>query len=149
MDEQIDGKWKEIRSVRFLHPSFQVEGSYPSFDDRGMKTILELSPVGIELRNYDWVNHPINPKKELIIAVWVRLIRTVDGLQLGNWSVTDEDSVPLHLTEWAADNGRPFREALVSATRRLADRVVREIFSLGPPMTDPPEETEKVTPSAL
>jgi hypothetical protein len=129
------------------HPSFQVKGSYPGFDDRGMKTILELSPLGIELRNYDWLSQPtINPKKELIIAVWVRLIRTVDGLQLGYWSVTDEDSVPLHLHEWAADNGRPFREALSSATRRLADRVVREIFSLGSPLSDPPEEeTENVT----
>jgi hypothetical protein len=98
----------------------QIEGSYPAFDSRNMTTMLELSPVGIELRNAEWGVHP---NKQLVLAVWARLIRTVDGLEIGSWYLTQEDSPRLLLNEWAAEGGRRFRERVIETTHRLGDRV--------------------------
>lgn len=103
-----------------------IHGSYPAFDSRGMTTMLELGPVEIELRN-----PPIgvNPDKQLIVRLPTRLIRTVDGLEIGSWYFIDTIGASLSLDRWAAENGQAFRAEARAVTHRLADRVVREIRS--------------------
>jgi len=103
-----------------------IQGSYPAFDSRGMTTMLELGPVEIELRN---PAIGVNPDKQLIVKLSTRLIRTVDGLEIGSWYFIDTLGASLSLDRWAADNGRAFRAEAGAVTRRLADRVVREIGS--------------------
>ncbi len=116
--------------VRFLEreevDAAHIHGSYPALDSRGMTTMLQLDPVEFELRNPEL---GINPDIQLIVRLSVRLIRTVDGLEVGSWYLIDTDSGSLSLDRWAADNGRAFRSEVLEATRRLAHRVLREISS--------------------
>jgi hypothetical protein len=116
--------------VRFLGndevDAAHIQGSYPAFDSRGIPTMLELSHVGIELRN---VGLGIDPVKQLVVTVWARHIRNIDGLEIGAWYFTDTNSIPISLNDWAADNGRAFRAQVIEAIHRHADRVSKAISS--------------------
>jgi len=103
-----------------------IQGSYPTFDSRGIPTMLELSPVGIELRN---VGLGVDPVKQLVMTMSARHIRTLDGYEMGSWYFTDTNSVPISLNDWAADSGYSFRAQVIAAIHRLAGRVLREISS--------------------
>lgn len=104
----------------------KIEDSYPVYDHQGIKTIIELSPVLIELRN---VGLGINPEKQLVLTVSARLMRTIDGFEVAYWYVTHEESGSHSLDTWAAEDGRLFREKVIQASHQLGDRVTKYVVS--------------------
>ncbi len=91
-----------------------------------MNTVVELSEVAVELRAADGA---VNPFRRLFLTVWCRLIRTVDGAELDSRWITDERGGTGSVAEWTDQNAEMFREEITQAAQRLAQQVVKEIFS--------------------
>lgn len=104
----------------------EIEHSYPVLESKGMNTVVDLSEVTVELRAAD---SAVNPSRKLILTVWCRLIRTVDGAELDSRLITDEMGGTRSVAEWADQNAQEFREEVTQASQRLAQQVVKELFS--------------------
>lgn len=104
----------------------EIEHSYPVLDSKGMNTVVDLSEVTVELRAAD---SAVNPFRKLFLTVWCRLIRTVDGAELDSRLITDEMGGTRSVAEWADQNAQAFREEVAQAAQRLAQQVVKELFS--------------------
>lgn len=115
----------------------EIEHSYPALHINGINTVVDLSEITVELRAAD---STVNPLRKLFLTVQYRLIRTVDGAELNRRLITDEMGGIQSVTEWADQSAQVFREELSQATQRLAQQVVKELF------TDTPSENEVQTP---
>lgn len=104
----------------------EIEHSYPVLNSKGINTVVELSGVTVELRAAD---SAVNPFRKLFLTVWCRLIRTVDGAELDSRLITDEMSGTRSVAEWTHQNAQVFREEVTQAAQRLAQQVVKELFS--------------------
>lgn len=104
----------------------ELEHSYPALDSKGMNTVVELSEVTIELRAADGA---VNPFRKLFLTVWCRLIRTVDGAELDSRLITVEMGGTRSAADWADQNAQVFRDEVAQAVQRLAQQVVKELFS--------------------
>ncbi len=104
----------------------EIEHSYPVLDSKGMNRVVDLSEVTVELRAAD---SAVNPFRKLFMTVWCRLIRTVDGAELDSRLITDEMGGTRSVAEWADQNAQVFREEVAQAAQRLAQQVVKELFS--------------------
>ena len=91
-----------------------------------MNTVADLSEVTVDLRAAD---SAVNPFRKLFLTVWCRLIRTVDGAELDSRLITDEMGGTRSVAEWADQNAQAFREEVAQAAQRLAQQVVKELFS--------------------
>jgi hypothetical protein len=91
-----------------------------------MNTVVDLSEVTVELRAGD---SAVNPSRKLFLTVWCRLIRAVDGAELDSRLMTDEMGGTRSVAEWADQNAQAFREEVAQAAQRLAQQVVKELFS--------------------
>jgi hypothetical protein len=91
-----------------------------------MNTVVDLSEITLELRAAD---SAVNPFRKLFLTAWCRLIRTVDGAELDSRLITDEMGGPRSVAEWADQNAQAFREEVAQAAQRLAQQVVKELFS--------------------
>ena len=104
----------------------EIEHSYPVLNSKGMNTVVDLSEVTVELQA---ANSAVNPFRKLFLTVWCRLIRTVDGAELDSRLVTDEMGGTRSVAEWTDQNAQVFREEVSQAAQRLAQQVVKQLFS--------------------
>lgn len=104
----------------------EIERSYPALDSKGMNTVVDLSEVTVELRAPD---RAISPFRRLVLTVWCRLIRTVDGAELDSRWITDERGGTGSVAEWADQDAEAFHEEVTQAAQRLAEQVIKELFS--------------------
>jgi hypothetical protein len=120
----------------------RVENEYPSFKDekteyralasRGIAAVLELTELAVHLRPSGIV---VNPPRILMMDARARLIRTSDGALLDELVITDgtligtDSNVARSLATWANLNNQAFREEVAQAAQRLAQQVVKELFS--------------------
>ena len=120
----------------------RVENEYPSFKDEktafralaswGIDAVLELTELAVHLRPSGIV---VNPPRILMMDARARLIRTSDGALLDERVITDgtligtDSNVARSLATWANLNNQAFREEVAQAAQRLAQQVVKELFS--------------------
>ena len=72
----------------------------------------------------------INPPRHLVISARVQLLRTVDETILDDRIVIEELGPSHLLATWIAKDAQAFRDEVVLAPRRLAERIVTEYFLL-------------------
>ncbi|MGH7216033.1 MAG: hypothetical protein ACREIG_02225 [Nitrospiraceae bacterium] len=104
----------------------EIGHSYPVLDSKGIKTVVDVSEVTAELGVAD---SAVNPNRQLSMTVRYRVIRTVDGAELDSRLITDESGRSRSVTEWADENAQVFREEITQAAHRLAQQIVKELFS--------------------
>ncbi len=114
--------------------------AYRALATNGIDAVLELSELAIHLRPSVF---DVNPPRRLMIATHARLIRTSDGALLDERVITEDDSrAAWSLATWANPNEQAFREEVTQAAQRLAQQVVKELFS------DTHSENNVQTPSS-
>ena len=120
----------------------RLVNEYPSFKDektgfrvlasRGIDAVLELTELAVHLRPSGIV---VNPPRILMMDARARLIRTSDGALLDERVITDgtligtDSNVAWSLATWADQNAQVFREEVTQTAQRLAQQVVKELFS--------------------
>lgn len=110
---------------------------------RGVDTLLELDAVSIELDG-----RGINPAVRLVMTASPRLVRTTDGAQL-HWENPEyrrnfeyQSLNANKLVEWAANDGRVFRDEVERGAQVLAGDIVRMLLQ-----SATARAPESVTPS--
>jgi hypothetical protein len=105
---------------------------YRALASKGIDAVLELTELAVHLRPSGIV---VNPPRILMMDARARLIRTSDGALLDDRVITDDtligadSNVARSLTTWADQNAQVFREEVTQAAQRLAQQVVKELFS--------------------
>ena len=108
------------------------KAAYSALASKGIDAVLELTELAVYLRPSDIV---VNPPRTLMMATRARVIRTSDGALLDKRVITvaalsEADlSAARSLTTWAQQNAQVFREEVTQAAQRLAQQVVKELFS--------------------
>lgn len=95
---------------------------YPPLPPHAADTILETTLLGLALVSDSYEEPPA-----LVVAVGFRLGRAKDASPAYEGALA-YTSRRRPLTEWASEQGRPFREEVDRATRSLSERIVDELF---------------------
>jgi len=93
----------------------------------GFGALLEISDTSLALVP---AKLTVNPPRQFLILVNVRLIRTDDKSVLVERIVSSDLGPPRPMDEWMADDARAFREAVPQALQKLAENIVAEAFML-------------------
>jgi hypothetical protein len=119
--------------VESQDPSSQDEkAEYPALSGKGIDAVLELTELAVYLRPSGIV---VNPPRILIMDARARLIRTSDGALLDERVITDgtligaDSNVARSLATWTDQNAQVFCAEVTQAAQRLAQQVVKELFS--------------------
>lgn len=105
---------------------------YRTLASKDIDAVLELTELTVHLRPSGIV---VNPSRILMMDARARLIRTSDGALLDERVITDGTMIGAHsnvarsLAAWADQNAQVFREEVTQAAQRLAQQVVKELFS--------------------
>jgi len=105
---------------------------YRALAGKGIDAVLELTELAVYLRPSRIV---VNPPRILMMDARARLIRTSDCALLDERVITDgtligaDSNVARSLAAWTDQNAQVFREEVTQATQRLAQQVVKELFS--------------------
>lgn len=100
----------------------------------GTDSVLEIGQVQLRL-----VGSAVgSPELAIYLAVNVRLLRVADNTVLAEQGFGGFVSTPRKPGEWAANGGMPFRRALESAIRTLAEWIIDELFLLQEIPAPPP-----------
>ena len=105
---------------------------YRALASKDIDAVLELTELAVHLRPSGIV---VNPPRILMMDARARLIRTSDGALLDERVITDgtligaDSNVARSLATWADQNAQVFREEVTQAAQRLAQQVVKELFS--------------------
>ena len=102
----------------------EIDGCYPAYDAVGIKSVLELSPITVRLENEGL---GLEPDKRLIVSIWVRLIRTIDGSDLVYSYGEERSEFKMSLDRWISNGGEPFQKEVMNAPHRLTDRMIQEM----------------------
>ena len=105
---------------------------YPALSGKDIDAVLELTELTVHLRPSEIV---VNPHRILMMDARARLTRTSDGALLDERVITDstligtDSNVARSLATWAGQKAQVFREKVTQAAQRLAQQVVKELFS--------------------
>jgi hypothetical protein len=104
---------------------------YHALASQGIDVVLELTELTISLRASDTV---VNPPRTLMMNTRARVIRTSDGAVIDKRVIIDDVYLSglctaRSLETWADLNAQAFREEVAQAGQRLAQQVVKELFS--------------------
>lgn len=108
------------------------KAEYPALSGKGIDAVLELTELAVYLRPSGIV---VNPPRILMMDARARLIRTSDGALLDERVITDgtligaDSNVARSLATWTDQNAQVFRAEVTQAAQRLAQQVVKELFS--------------------
>jgi hypothetical protein len=106
-------------------PAPDQEINYGFLADEGIDTVLELSALKSGL----WGEKGLNPPPCFFMTVHTKLIRVTDGSVIYDHTFRYE-SGSSKFTDWASNNGQPFREQLDRCYRTLAQDILDKIISL-------------------
>jgi hypothetical protein len=119
--------YRVIRLDNENSQSNDQKAAYRALASEGIDAVLELTELAIHLRPSEFA---VNPRRILVMDARARLIRTSDGALLDKRVITDDDSrAAWSLATWANPNEQAFREEVTQAAQRLAQQVVKELFS--------------------
>src|SRR5262249_36184502 len=131
-----------LGSERSWHTLVPMSGEGSEAADHEVGTVLEIvvSRVALEKPGSMWLAG-FEPPLELWLDVDTRLTKASDGTVLHTRSFHEQGGVE-KFSVWSAAEARAFRESLVRAAERVADRIAAEFF----PAPDPPAATRDEQP---
>jgi hypothetical protein len=123
----------------------------PETGDRDVDTVMDIivRRMGLERRSISdkWASgwSDLDPDFDLRVAVDVELLRAKGGEVLSSKSF-EELGAARKFSDWAAGDGRAFREGLEEASSHLAIQIADHFFRATPPATEVKEEESKPEP---
>jgi gas vesicle protein len=121
-------KPRNVVSIQDQIPSVaENSNQYRFLAEKNIDTILELSLTRIALEG-EW---DINPPLTFQMEAHIRLVTTIDGKKSYATYIIHQGSSRL-FSEWAADNGEAFIEALDMGFQDLAEKIINELYGANP-----------------